>query len=351
MYNAQETHRALTKAFGRTLTGALAKLLHHHGVLSQLQSSPDSSDGGRSRMKRFGHPATSGVGCRTSELIDWVAACVSIDSITWASDQTELKRLQKAKVFNETRSSHDAVGRASWKAGVLLRSSKNTANRPHAAKRFSRLRGSGSSRRCRTAIGLFPTEQWGPKKRHYHAWLCVNAAQSSGQQMRCAANAACVPSFLHRDHLGSAHAVGRNARGARVWRGEVRGGCAGDGSGIPACNAITARGEHQAGHRQGDDGVTPSPGGRRGLAASDLADASQERWWQRGCSFADSWWATRNTACQRSQWGRLEARRTGSAGSELAGNARALCHVSVKKLVGETQYWKVPHIQVERGDP
>ena len=22
-----------------------------------------------------------------------------------------------------------------------------------------------------------------------------------------------------------------------------------------------------------------------------------------------------------------------------------------KKLVGETQYWKVPHIQVERGDP
>ena len=161
-------------------------------------------------------PATSGVGCRTSALIGWVAACVSIDSITWASDQTELKRLQKAKVFNETRSSHDAVGRASWKAGVLLRSSKNTANRPHAVKRFSQLRVLGSSKRSRTAIGLFPTEQWGPKKRHYHAWLCVNAAQSSGQQMRCAANAACVPSFLHRDHLGSAHAVGRNARGARV---------------------------------------------------------------------------------------------------------------------------------------
>ena len=85
---------------------------------------------------------------------------MSIDSITWASDQTGLKRLQKAKVFNEMRSSHDAVGRASWKAGVLLRSSKNAANRPHAAKRFSRLRGSGSSRRCRTAIGLFPKEQW-----------------------------------------------------------------------------------------------------------------------------------------------------------------------------------------------
>ena len=52
---------------------------------------------------------------------------------------------------------------------------------------------------------------------------------------------------------------------------------AGDGSGIPACNVITARGEHQAGHRQGDDGVMPSPGGRRGLAASDLADTSQGR--------------------------------------------------------------------------
>ena len=60
-----------------------------------------------------------------------------------------------------------------------------------------------------------------------------------------------------------------------TWRS--LGGCTGNGSGIPACNAITARGEHQAGHSQGDDGVTPSPGGRRGLAASDLADASQER--------------------------------------------------------------------------
>ena len=162
-------------------------------------------------MKRFGHPATSGVGCRTSVLIGWVAACVSIESITWASDQTEFKRLQKAKVFNETRSSYDAVGRASWKAGVLLRSSKNTANRPHVAKCFSRLRVWRSSRRCRTATGLFPTEQWVPKKRHYHAWLCVNAAQSSRQQMRCVANAACVPSLIHRDHLGSAHAVGRYA--------------------------------------------------------------------------------------------------------------------------------------------
>ena len=54
-----------------------------------------------------------GVGCRTSAPIGWAAACVSIDSITWASDQTELKRLQKAKVFNETRSSHNAVGRES----------------------------------------------------------------------------------------------------------------------------------------------------------------------------------------------------------------------------------------------
>ena len=33
-----------------------------------------------------------------------------------------------------------------------------------------------------------------------------------------------------------------------------------------------------------------------------------------------------------------------SARNELVANARALCHVSTKKLVGETQYWKVPHI-------
>ena len=42
---------------------------------------------------------------------------------------------------------------------------------------------------------------------------------------------------------------------------------------------------------------------------------------------------------------------SGSMGNELAANAKALCHVSAKKLVGETQYWKVPHIQVERDDP
>ena len=36
---------------------------------------------------------------------------------------------------------------------------------------------------------------------------------------------------------------------------------------------------------------------------------------------------------------------------ELAADATALCHVSAKKLVGETQYWKVPHIQVERAGP
>ena len=47
----------------------------------------------------------------------------------------------------------------------------------------------------------------------------------------------------------------------------------------------------------------------------------------------------------------LPAESTGTLGGtqnrkcrELAGNARALCHVSAKKLVGETQYWKVPHI-------
>ena len=45
MYHAQKTHTALMKAFRRTFTGALTKLLHHHGVLAQLQSSPDSSDG------------------------------------------------------------------------------------------------------------------------------------------------------------------------------------------------------------------------------------------------------------------------------------------------------------------
>ena len=118
---------------------------------------------------------------------------MSIDSITWASDQTELKRLRKAKVFNETRSSHDAVGRGNWKASVLLWSSKNIAKPPHAVKCFSWLRVSGSSRRCRTAIGLFPTEQWGSKKRHYHVWLCINSAQRSGQQLQYAANVACVP--------------------------------------------------------------------------------------------------------------------------------------------------------------
>ena len=41
----------------------------------------------------------------------------------------------------------------------------------------------------------------------------------------------------------------------------------------------------------------------------------------------------------------------GSARNKLAANASALGHVSAKKLVGETQYWKVPHIQVDRGDP
>ena len=42
---------------------------------------------------------------------------------------------------------------------------------------------------------------------------------------------------------------------------------------------------------------------------------------------------------------------SGSTGNELVANTKALCHVSAEKLVGETQYWKVPHIQVERGDP
>ena len=42
---------------------------------------------------------------------------------------------------------------------------------------------------------------------------------------------------------------------------------------------------------------------------------------------------------------------SGSARNKLAANAGALCHVSAKKLVGETQYWKVPHIKVERADP
>ena len=46
-----------------------------------------------------------------------------------------------------------------------------------------------------------------------------------------------------------------------------------------------------------DEGVTSIPGGRRGLAASDLAEASQERQRRRGCSFADFWWATQNIAC------------------------------------------------------
>ena len=155
----------------------------------------------------------------------------------------------------------------------------------------------GSNRRWRMAIGLFPTEQWGPKKRPYHAWLCVIATQRSGEQMRCAANAACVPSFLHGNHLGSAHAVGRDTRGARVRRGEVRGGFGGYGSGISACNASTARGERPAGQSQGDEGVTPSPDGRRGLAVSDLADTSQKSRWQRGCSFIEFWWATRHTVC------------------------------------------------------
>ena len=41
----------------------------------------------------------------------------------------------------------------------------------------------------------------------------------------------------------------------------------------------------------------------------------------------------------------------GSAERELAANTRVLCHVSAKKLVGETQYWKVLHIQVERANP
>ena len=41
----------------------------------------------------------------------------------------------------------------------------------------------------------------------------------------------------------------------------------------------------------------------------------------------------------------------GSAKNKLATNASALDHVNAKKLVGETQYWKVPHIQVDRGDP
>ena len=58
--------------------------------------------------------------------------------------------------MTETRSSHDAVGQESWKAGVLLRSSNNTANPPHAS---AGLRISGSNRRCRMAINLFPTDQ------------------------------------------------------------------------------------------------------------------------------------------------------------------------------------------------
>ena len=89
----------------------------------------------------------------------------------------------------------------------------------------------------------------------------------------------------------------------------MRGGFVGDGSRIPACNASTSRGEHPAGQSKGDEGATPSPGGKRSLAASDLADASQESRWQRGCSFAEFWWATRNTRCQWSRWASVQVRR------------------------------------------
>ena len=44
-----------------------------------------------------------------------------------------------------------------------------------------------------------------------------------------------------------------------------------------ACNESTVRDERPAGHSQWDERVMPSPGGRRGLAASDFAEASQER--------------------------------------------------------------------------
>ena len=64
--------------------------------------------------------------------------------------------------------------------------------------------------RCSNS-GAVTRRLWLP---HFGAhWL---ASYDYGQQMRCAANAACVPRSLHRDHLGSTHAVGRDARGARV---------------------------------------------------------------------------------------------------------------------------------------
>ena len=67
----------------------------------------------------------------------------------------------------------------------------------------------------------------------------------------------------------------------------------------------------------GGSEVAPSPsfGGPLGICVGSGADGQ-------ACRYADS----------------------GSARNELAANAGALCHVSAKNLVGETQYWKVPHI-------
>ena len=121
----------------------------------------------------------------------------------------------------------------------------------------------GSSRRSRTAIGLFPKEERGPKKRHYHAWLRVIAAQCSGQQMRCVANVACIPRLLHRGHLRSAHAVGRDVRGSPGMMRRSLGSL----QTRRIRDTGTARGERPVGHNKGDERVAPSPSGRRGLAA------------------------------------------------------------------------------------
>ena len=79
-----------------------------------------------------------------------------------------------------------------------------------------------------------------------------------------------------------------------------------------------------------------SPGARRGLAASDFVDASLG-----GGELAPSpifgrqlgmWLATGvgGDSCRHAD--------SRSGGNGLVANAKAFCHVSAKKLVGETQY-------------
>ena len=108
--------------------------------------------------------------------------------------------------------------------------------------------------------------------------------------------------------------------------------------GDTSLHASTTRGERPAGPNQVDEVVTPSPGGRTGLAASDLVDASQER---RCGEVAPSsivgrqlgiWLASGvdGDACRHTD--------LGSARNKLAANASALGHVSTKN------WWEKPSI-------